>query len=82
MQTIQLHEKTGPDGILNLCIPVGVAEAECEVVVVVRPGTSQTGRATGDNPGWPPGFLDRVIGGWQGELERPPQPPAEEREDL
>ncbi len=38
-------------------------------------------QTTGDHPDWPPGFLDRAIGAWQGELERPPQSPAEEREE-
>jgi hypothetical protein len=33
--------------------------------------------------GWPEGFFDRVIGGWQGApLERPPQGELEKREDL
>jgi hypothetical protein len=33
--------------------------------------------------GWPPGFFDRVVGGWKGEpLVRPPQPPLERRLEL
>jgi hypothetical protein len=29
--------------------------------------------------GWPEGYFEKVIGGWKGELERPPQPPLERR---
>lgn len=33
--------------------------------------------------GWPEGYFDDVVGGWQGEpLERPLQPPLEAREEL
>ena len=32
---------------------------------------------------WPPGFFEEVIGGWAGKpLERPEQPPFEERDEL
>jgi hypothetical protein len=29
---------------------------------------------------WPEDFFSNVVGGWAGELERPAQPPLEERE--
>jgi len=33
--------------------------------------------------GWPTGFFDEVVGGWQGDpLERPPQGKLESREPL
>ena len=33
--------------------------------------------------GWPPGYFEAVLGGWQGEpLERPPQGALEQRADL
>ena len=32
--------------------------------------------------GWPEGYFERVAGKWQGDLQRPPQLPAEERESL
>lgn len=31
---------------------------------------------------WPEGFFEEVLGGWQGELERPAQGEYEERETL
>ena len=34
-------------------------------------------------PGWPPGYLDEVVGGWQGKrLRRPAQGRPERRETL
>jgi hypothetical protein len=33
--------------------------------------------------GWPAGYFERIVGGWQGEpLTRPPQPDLEERAGL
>ena len=33
--------------------------------------------------GWPKGYFDEVVGGWQGlPLERPPQPAPEQRDAL
>lgn len=33
--------------------------------------------------GWPEGYFERVVGGWQGKsLERPEQHPLEERESF
>lgn len=33
--------------------------------------------------GWPPGFFEAVVGGWEGEpLERAPQGENEERDEL
>lgn len=32
--------------------------------------------------GWPEGFFEEVLGGWAGELERPPQGEYDIRESL
>ena len=75
MQAVTIREKTGADGVLRLTVPVGVADAECEVVVVLQPQAM--------NRGWLPGFFERMTQGWQGEpLERPPQGEHETREPL
>src|SRR2546428_836440 len=34
---------------------------------------------TATDRGWPPGFFENVIGGWKGELVRPPQGEFETR---
>jgi hypothetical protein len=31
---------------------------------------------------WPPGYFEEVLGGWKGDLERPPQGKEEVREEL
>jgi hypothetical protein len=50
METLRLHEKTGKDGMLNVRIPLGKPDVECEIVVTVRPET--------DERGWPVGYFD------------------------
>jgi hypothetical protein len=76
MTTLQIREKTGADGILRLTVPVGVADVECEVVVLVQPRLPSAA-------GWLPGFFERLAEGWQGEpLTRLPQGEYDRREPL
>jgi hypothetical protein len=71
-----MYKKTGADGVLHLDVPVGVADTDCEVVVVVQ-------ARAGDRPGWLLGFFEALGQGWQGEpLVRPPQGEYERREPL
>jgi hypothetical protein len=71
MQTIRVLEKTGKDGILSLRIPVGMPEADCEVVVVVKPGAASEAP---EHRGWPPGYFERTFGSIKDEtFVRPPQ---------
>jgi hypothetical protein len=66
MKTLHFRQKSGTDGSLCLEVPVGVANAECEVVIVVEPRTAPAD--------WLPGFWESLSQGWQGEpLERPAQ---------
>ena len=75
MKTLHFRQKTQADGQLRLDVPVGKADAECEVVVVVEPaGAPQT---------WLPGFWEELSKGWQGEpLIRPAQGEYETRNPL
>ena len=76
MHTVRMRRKTGADGCLELIVPIGMAETECEVVVVVQPQRPE-------GCGWLPYFFERMAQGWQGErLERPPQGEYEVRELL
>jgi hypothetical protein len=76
MKTMRLRERTGEDGVLHLHVPVGLAGADCEVVVVVQPEAAES-------RGWLPGFFETLAKGWQGEpLVRPPQGEYERREPL
>jgi hypothetical protein len=77
MRTIQVHGKTGADGVLHLSIPVGTPEMEFEVVVVAQPALPEE-----TDSDWPPGFFEETAGAWQGELERAPQGEYEKREEL
>lgn len=77
MQTVvQLHSRTGADGVLRLNVSVGIAEADFEVVVVAQP-------RGGPQRDWLPGFWETLSQGWQGEpLVRSPQGEYEKREPL
>ncbi len=59
MQTIELHSRVGPDGILKLEVPVAVKDTDVDVVVVVQPKTSG---AKPEGFGWPPGFFEETSG--------------------
>lgn len=74
MQIIKLHSHTDQAGILKLEVPLGLSEVDVEVIVVVQP--------TRNEHGWPPGFFERTIGAWVGDLERAPQGEYEVRESF
>ena len=71
METIRVLEKTGTDGTLNLRIPLGKPNVECEVVVTIQPKT--------DERGWPLDYFDLAgsitdetfVRHPQGELPKP-----------
>ena len=68
MQTIKVRSRVGPDGRLKLDVPVGVADVDLEVLVVVQPLPKGSSKATAGEPktpeelGWPPGFFERTAG--------------------
>lgn len=75
MSSIVLRTRSGQDGVLHLEVSVGRPDTEFEVEVVVRakPGASPIDHLD---------FLQQTAGAWQGEFERPPQLPLEERAPL
>ena len=77
-ETIETSAHTTPDGMLNLSVNVGVADAEVAVVMRVRP-LVPAGEV--DAIGWPKGFFERVAGSMP-ELQRAPQGRFEERLPL
>jgi hypothetical protein len=80
MQTIHLKSHVGNDGVLNLRVPVGVAETDVDVVVVVQPCPAD--RTAAPN-GWPPGFFEQTYGSLrEPPLERGEQGEFEVREPL
>ena len=74
-QTIEARGHTTPDGVLNLSVQVGLADADVSVVMRVKP-LAPAGAV--DENGWPLGFFDRVAGSMP-ELQRAPQGQFEER---
>lgn len=79
MRTIRLSQKTDKDGSLSLVIPLGKAEQEYDVVIVLEP---KPANPTPEELGWPPGYFENTYGSIDDEtFVRPPQgelpPPVE-----
>ena len=74
-ETIETSGHTTREGVLNLSVNVGMADADVAVVVQVRPLAPP---ADVDANGWPKGFFDRVAGSMP-ELRRAPQGQFETR---
>jgi hypothetical protein len=73
---IVLKSRVGSNGVLQLTVPVGPADADREVQVTVDPVGA---------PPSPDEWRRRVLetaGKWQGPLERPEQGNFEQRESL
>jgi hypothetical protein len=77
MNRIVVKSRVGSNGVLQLTLPVGPADAGQEVQVTVEPA--------GPPALSPDEWRQRVLetaGKWQGELERPEQGEYEQREPL
>jgi hypothetical protein len=81
MQTVHVQSQTGSDGILHLEIPVGLPNADLEVVLVIQPRSPALHPEATEAPGWPARFFEETAGAWQGEFVRD-QGQFEEREGL
>jgi len=68
-ETIETSGHTTKDGILNLSIKVGAADADVAVIVQVRAVTPED---RVDTNGWPSDFFERVAGSMP-DLQRPSQ---------
>jgi len=81
MKTLQLTERTGTDGILNVRVPLGTPDAAFDVIVVVQPRPESTNESA-EALGWPPGYFENTFGSIDDEtFVRPDQgvlpPPVE-----
>lgn len=82
MQSIKLQSHVGSDGILKLEIPVGLTDADLEVLVVVQP-LLVSSPATPEELGWPPGFFEETFGSLkETPLVRESQGEYETRDEL
>jgi hypothetical protein len=83
MDAIKLRSHVGPDGILKLEVPVGVKNADLDVVVNVELVGNGVSAKTPEELGWPEGFFEKTAGAWSGEpLVREPQGNYETRKPL
>jgi hypothetical protein len=83
MNSLKLRSRVGADGVLNLRVPVGVTNAEVEVIVVFQLVESAQTPKTPEELGWPPGFFEQTVGAWAGEpLLRGEQGEYEVREEM
>lgn len=85
MRVIQMSARAGPDGVLHLDVPVGAADGEFEVAVVVqaKPLVNGTRKPTPEELGWPPGYFESVVGSITDEsFVAPPRGPAKPIEPL
>jgi hypothetical protein len=77
MNRIVVKSRIGSNGILQLSLPVGSADADREVQITVDP----VGPPIPSPDEWRRGILE-TAGKWQGEFERPEQGEFELRETL
>jgi hypothetical protein len=81
MQSIKLHSHTGADGMLKLEVPMGLANTDFEVVLIVQPVTKA--ESSPEDLGWPPGFFEQTYGILADDpIEQVEQLDYEEREEI
>ncbi len=74
MNRIVVHSRIGADGVLQLAVPIGLAEADREVEVTIEPAVPER-EELAKREEWEQ-FVRETAGAWQGELE--PREPGEE----
>jgi hypothetical protein len=77
MNRIVVKSRVGSNGVLQLTLPVGPADADREVQITIEP----VGTPVLSPDEWRQRILE-TAGKWQGELERPEQGEYEQREPL
>lgn len=77
MNRIVLHSRVGSDGVLQLTVPIGAADADREVEVTIEPAA----QSPMTQEEWRK-FILETAGAWQGDLERPAQGEFERRDEL
>jgi hypothetical protein len=77
MQRLIVKSRVGADGVLRVTVPVGAAEADREVQLIIEPLSSAV-KSRQDYLD----FLAATAGAWQGDFERPDQGEYEVRDPL
>lgn len=78
MNRIVVNSKVSSDGTLRLSLPLGLAEANHDVRVIVESLSSQEANSAPEWEAW----VDEMAGSWQGAFERPTEGVFEERNPL
>lgn len=84
MTSVKLHSHVGRDGLLKLEVPVGLAETDVEIMIIlhpIEPVTPSTAK-TPEELGWPPGFFERTAGSIPDFPDIEPEGDFEIREEL
>jgi hypothetical protein len=82
MTSYSIKTRLKPDGTLQVAIPTGLPEADVDVLVVVRPLDSGSGKGA-QKSSWPEDFFDKTYGCLAEDLlVREPQLQQEARENL
>lgn len=74
MNRLVVHSRIGADGVLQLAVPIGVAEADREVEVTIEPAVPKR-EELAEREEWEQ-FVHETAGAWEGELE--PREPGEQ----
>jgi len=80
MNRMVVHSRIGADGVLHLCVPIGLDDADREVEVTIQAAEAKQGTAAAQED-WRR-FVAETAGAWQGDLERPEQGLFEQRDEL
>ncbi len=80
MNRIVVQSRVGADGVLQLAVPMGVAEADREVEVTIEPAAPK--HDTGSEQEEWQQFVRETAGAWQGDFVRPDQGEHEQRDEL
>jgi hypothetical protein len=79
--SIQFQSRVGDDGVLNVQLDLGQAEAKKDVKITIEPVSSNSGQQS-EIMSWPD-FVERTYGSCAGlGLERPEQGSFEMREPI
>ena len=84
MQSITLRSHVGPDGILQLRLPVDLKDTDLEVTLTIRPIAPTLDKNLGVDLGWSEGFFAETFGALANDdsFFRHPQGEYEVREPL
>ena len=78
MNRIVMNSKVSSDRTLRLMLPLGLAEADHEVRVIVESVATEAVIRQKEWEAW----VDAISGSWQGDFERPTQADYEQRAAL